>query len=117
MMASAPASAKATICASFARNRAWVGLEKSGACGSAPLCARRLHARSLGAGYGMTRHESRRQRTEDASGRLQHDALGARHIGDDHELGQGFFHRLHRAQDKTVLVQFLRAFGVLEFFV
>ena len=29
----------ATIWASLARKRAWVGLEKSGGCGSAPVCA------------------------------------------------------------------------------
>jgi len=32
-----PASAKVTIWASLARKRAWVGLEKSGGCGSASL--------------------------------------------------------------------------------
>lgn len=34
-----PALAKAMICASLARKREWVGLEKSGGCGRAPLWA------------------------------------------------------------------------------
>ena len=38
--AMSPASAKATIWASLVRNRAWVGLEKSGVCGKAPDYAR-----------------------------------------------------------------------------
>ena len=52
--------------------------------------ARRLYARALGACDGMTGHESRRQRAEHPAGGLQHDALGTRHIGDDHIGSRGF---------------------------
>ncbi len=47
-----PTSASATSLASFARNRAWVGYEKSGAVGSAPDCACSMIAFRL-PGFGL----------------------------------------------------------------